>query len=155
MNTLVIGFGNPLRGDDGVAWHVVDRLDALRPCSVATRRVHQLTPELAEPISAFDFVVFVDAAVDTAPGTVRVERLDRLGTPAPHTHLVDPAGLVNLAELVYGRRPEAVLVTIGGKVFGLTERLSPPARAAVLPAAERICALVNDRRPRGDAVQVD
>ena len=26
---LVIGYGNPLCGDDGVAWHVVEALEAL------------------------------------------------------------------------------------------------------------------------------
>lgn len=66
-HTLIIGYGNPLRGDDGLGWHVAQRLAAVLPQHRARIEVcHQLTPELAEPISRADLVIFIDAE-DLAP----------------------------------------------------------------------------------------
>ena len=45
---LVIGYGNVLRSDDGVGWHVTERLASdARFASVTVLQRHQLTPELA------------------------------------------------------------------------------------------------------------
>ena len=62
---LVVGYGNPLRSDDGIGWHAArllatdPRLDRAR---VLTR--HQLAPELAEDVSRASLVVLVDAAAE-------------------------------------------------------------------------------------------
>src|SRR5690348_4191750 len=64
---LVIGYGNPLRRDDGVGWAVASGLAG----RFETIAVHQLTPELAEPISRARHVVFVDAECGPAAGAVR------------------------------------------------------------------------------------
>ena len=49
---LVLAYGNPLRRDDGVGWVIGERLAELLPEeAVDVRVLHQLTPELAEPIS--------------------------------------------------------------------------------------------------------
>ena len=45
---LIIGYGNPLRADDGVGWQAARRLAELRQDEfVETLALHQLTPELA------------------------------------------------------------------------------------------------------------
>jgi hydrogenase maturation protease len=49
--TLIIGYGNPLREDDGVGWQVADQLLKNSEGSIKVLTAHQLTPELAEPIS--------------------------------------------------------------------------------------------------------
>ena len=66
MVSLVIGYGNDLRSDDGAGRVVADRLDALALPDVTVRSVIQLTPELALEIAKFDTVVFVDASVEVA-----------------------------------------------------------------------------------------
>ena len=61
--TLIIGYGNPLRGDDGVGWEVASRLAATIPEEAAhIMTVHQLTPELAESVSEAELVIFIDAS---------------------------------------------------------------------------------------------
>jgi len=57
--SLVIGIGNPLRGDDGIGW----RLAALMPAraGLAVRCRQQLTPELAEELASVERVLFLDA----------------------------------------------------------------------------------------------
>src|SRR2546421_12899232 len=67
---LVIGYGNPLRTDDGVGWQVAQQLATDLADDVDVIGTHQLTPELAEPISRAGLVVFVDAGVGGEPGHV-------------------------------------------------------------------------------------
>ena len=68
---LVIGYGNTLRGDDGVGPKVAEAVEALQLPGVRTLVCQQLSPEHAEPISRARVVVFVDAAVD-APREVQI-----------------------------------------------------------------------------------
>ncbi|MBK7179706.1 MAG: hypothetical protein IPH82_21430 [Chloroflexi bacterium] len=48
MNSLLIGYGNPLRGDDGIGWRVVEEI-ANRQSSIANsqRDNPQSTPHSA------------------------------------------------------------------------------------------------------------
>lgn len=136
MTTLVIGYGNPLRGDDGVGWRVVEALAAEETAvsSLTLRTCHQLLPELADPIARAAHVIFVDAAVAGTPG--RISRQDvqpQPATGAAFTHHLTPGGLLALAQDVYGRCPPATLITISGASFGLSDTLST-AVAAALPA---------------------
>ena len=89
---LIVGYGNPLRSDDGIGWHAAGllatdpRLDGAR---VLAR--HQLAPELAEDVSRASLVVLVDAAADGDPGSVSVRQI---GSPPPTpitwSHHLDP-----------------------------------------------------------------
>jgi hydrogenase maturation protease len=63
VRKLIIGYGNPLRGDDDVGWEAASRLAAALPSeAVHILAVHQLTPELAEAVSEADLLIFVDAS---------------------------------------------------------------------------------------------
>ena len=150
MEILLIGYGNPLRGDDGVGWRVVEEIanrqedtphSALRtPHSIA---VHQLLPELAEPISEADLVIFVDASVEGEPGAIAVRVIE----PEPpqigaFTHHFDPAGLLGYAREVYGRFPRAYLVTVTAVSLGYEETLSPTIEAALPELLRQIQALM-------------
>jgi len=142
---LVVAWGNPLRGDDGVAWHVVETLRSarLRPDAppLLLRHAHQLTPELAEPVSRAAGVVFIDACADGVPGEVRCTPLAPGGTDEPVTHTVAPQTILSYAERLYGRAPKAVLVTVCGDSFAHGESLSPAVLRAVPRAARRVRAL--------------
>src|SRR5215831_10583842 len=111
---LVIGYGNPLRGDDAVGPFVASRLGGIV--------VHQLTPELAEPLASADLAIFIDARNDLLPGAVDVRPLG--GSPVM-THYCTPAYVLHLARQVYGRAPESVLVGIGAESFEWGAPLSP------------------------------
>jgi hydrogenase maturation protease len=133
---LVVGWGNPLRGDDGLGWHAATRLVEDRRLAGATVLCrHQLTPELAEDVARTgSLVVLVDAGVDGGPpGTVTVTPVEPDTAGPPLSHHLDPGALAALSVQLYGRVPPMVLVRVAAASFEPGEGLSPALEAA-LPA---------------------
>lgn len=120
---LIIAYGNPLRADDGLGWRAAELLGAPESAEVLT--LHQLTPELAEPVSVANLVIFIDAAEGGTPGQWQCREVAR-AAPAgrPFTHHVDPAALLEAAAAIYGHAPRAFLFTMYGEAFGYEEGLS-------------------------------
>ena len=147
---LVVGYGNPLRTDDGVGWHVAERLaDDPRLEGVAVLRRHQLTPELALDISAASRVVLVDARHGLVAGTFTVARVERAeGSATTWSHDLGPPSLIALADELYGRVPAVVLVSCGVHSLEIGDRLSPAVEAAVPRVVDAVADLVSER---GDA----
>ena len=145
---LVIGYGNVLRMDDGIGWHIAERLaDDPRLAGVTVLGRHQLTPELALDISAAGFVVLVDARIGPPAGSFGVERVEPLGRhAAPMTHNLGPAGLVDLAIELYDRAPDVFVVSVGVESVEAGDRLTPIVEAAVPAVIEAIIELIQ-RRP--------
>jgi hydrogenase maturation protease len=138
MHAVVLAIGNTLRGDDGVASHVADLLGART--GVDVRRVHQLTPELAEEMAHAAAVVFVDAD----PGAVeaRLERLVPAPQRSPLTHTVTAGELVLLAEQLYGFEGVAYLCHVPAENFTEGGSLSEVAEAGARAAVECVLALL-------------
>jgi hydrogenase maturation protease len=121
---LVIAIGNPLRCDDGLAWHAADELsrDASPP---EILRVHQLTPELAEVVSRASTVIFVDAASEGVPGKVAGGKVTPSAPDIHFSHHFTPAAILALADTLYGARPAAFSATMAGECFDHGDTLSP------------------------------
>ena len=68
---MVIGMGNPLRGDDGIGWRLAARIRAQAGLTVLRRQ--QLTPELVTELAVVDRVLFLDALVDWGDGSAFLE----------------------------------------------------------------------------------
>jgi hydrogenase maturation protease len=153
-DALLIGYGNPLRGDDAIGWHVADAVRAHpRGSTVRVISAFQLTPELAEDVAGAARVVFVDAACDAPAGSVTASALALHGEPAVgHTqHQCHPATLLGLARSVYGTGPAAAwLLTIGASEFPCAERLSPAVRDAGPAAADLALSLLLGDAAAGD-----
>ena len=139
-HTLIIGYGNPLRGDDGIGPRAAELLSdegvmrpPLLPEGVQVLVCHQLTIELAPQIAEADRLILIDAHATGEPGSVQQCIL----TPAiPDssnlTHHIDAQGLLAAAQMLYGHAPETMLFTVSGGSFDYGEALTP-AVAAVLP----------------------
>lgn len=139
---LVIGYGNTLRGDDGIGVRVAEAVEALNLPGVRTFTCHQLNPEHAEPISRADRVVFVDAAVD-APREVRLRELVPGETTQLMAHAADPRTMLALARDVFGHAPRAWCLTIPAVELGFGESLSAAARQSCQEALGYIQALAH------------
>ncbi len=145
IRTIVFGVGNSLRGDDGVGPYLADLVDTLDWPEVHSRSVHQLTPELAADISGVDRVIFIDARLKHAGESsemVQIERIEWSKHHTPLSHSCAPASLLALADTLFGRVPEAWLVTITGQCFEPGDRLSAPVLHAVPLALEAVHSLL-------------
>jgi hydrogenase maturation protease len=138
---LVVGYGNTIRGDDGIGWRAVQSLErAGVPPHVTVMSVHQLGPELARAVADAGLVLFIDAARDGEPGQVRCRLVPVDGSASDLTHQVTPAALLALARSLYGAAPAAFEITMSGERFDVHEGLSPICDAA-LP---RLVSLIAD-----------
>jgi hydrogenase maturation protease len=130
---LIIGYGNSLRGDDGIGQAAARALAneaAIDGADVVG--CHQLTPELAERLASVDLVVFMDAEAGLEPGCVVMTQVQSgSALSSGLVHHVDPAALLFLSRKLYGRAPKAFLVTVGAGSFELSESLSEPVAAAL------------------------
>ena len=121
---LVIGYGNTLRGDDGVGPRVAEAVGHLCLPGVYTLICPLLTPELADPISRAARVIFVDAAVDASPA-VQWRKLEPNETSQIMAHAADPRTMLALARDVFGHVPQAWWLTIPAVDLGFSEKFSP------------------------------
>lgn len=143
MQTLLIGCGNSLRGDDAAGLVVVERVEKSLTAEsnkvVTVLQSQQLLPELAEPMSKADQVIIVDAAVGGNPGEVTSELLlfDQLGSP-DFTHHVTPAVLLAYVWALYGRSPPTTILSITAKSFDLGVDLSSEVRCGIETAVALI-----------------
>jgi hydrogenase maturation protease len=129
----VIGFGNPLRGDDALGWQAVGELAGRQTCpDIDLMTCHQLTPELADPLSQAELAIFIDARADLEPGRFSCEPMfPAKGQESSFSHRLDIPALLACTESLYGRSPRAFLLSIGACAFGFGETLSAPVRAAL------------------------
>jgi len=151
--TLIIGFGNPDRQDDGVAWHVLVRLaehfHLARPedgeyeffptgSNPDLLFTLQLTPELAETIAAYRRVCFIDAHTGDIAEELHTEKLASRFQASPLTHHLTPQTLLSLVSTLYRQEPEAILVSLRGYEFEFTHELSAQTGELVSLAVERV-----------------
>ena len=125
---LLIGIGNPLRGDDGVGWHLVEGLGLQR---------HQLTPELAEAVAAADRLLIVDAWLAPPRSPCLLRPLEATDGWERDTHRVAPARLLALAEQLFGRCVPAHELLVPAFDFSWGDQFSPQLRRQ-LPQARRL-----------------
>ncbi len=136
MKVLVIGFGNPGRGDDGLGPAIAERLEELKIENLTVESDYQLSVEHAAMAAEHDMVVFADAAVDA--GT---PFYFRPCGPAPadqfSSHSVTPGEVLLLAQSCFQKSPEAYVLGIRAtelQEFG--EGLSAQARQDLAAALE-------------------
>jgi hydrogenase maturation protease len=157
--TLVIGYGNFDRQDDGVAWHVLAEVARRLGCAVPLSPEEefpanegapdfvfelQLTPELAETIAQVERVCFVDAHTGAVPQAVNVSEIAAEFQASPLTHHLTPQSLLTFAQTLYHARPEAILVSVRGYQFGFERTLSPLTAELAQQAAEAIVKWILD-----------
>ena len=130
--TLIIGYGNVLRRDDGLGIYVIEALqNRLKDPDYAFITAHQLQPEMIEQIVKVDNVIFVDADNGLPAGNIsqfvisNASDFENRVTTLSGTHLISPEWLLYMGEKFYGHRPMAVIFSMSGADFSLGEGFSP------------------------------
>jgi hydrogenase maturation protease len=150
LRALIIGYGNPLRGDDALGVRVADCLAAIPTIAgdpmVQIETVHQLTPDVAGIIADAGMVLFIDVTAPSPglpPGTVHYEEIEASSASAEALgHHLTPAQVLAYASAVFGARPRAYVATVTAETFDYGAPLSPPVEAAVPVLVQWACALV-------------
>ncbi len=164
-DTLVIGYGNADRQDDGVGWHILKNLaerlgrsvpdDPGANIEVESERVDllfilQIYPELAETISHYQRVCFVDAHTSDIPEEISWIELEPEYEKSPLTHHMSPKTVLSISATIYNNVPEAILVSVRGFRFQFERELSPQTAALAHKASQRIWAWIKARAHEGD-----
>jgi len=150
---LVIGYGNPGRGDDGIGPRLVELLEE-RPWpgagGVDLVAAFQLAPEHAADVAAHAWVVFADAAVD-GPAPFDVRPVTASAGAAFTTHVTEPGAVMALAVAGFGSRAAAWLLSVRGDRFGADGALSRRAAANLEAAVEWLGVAAGLLAPGGKA----
>ena len=157
MKTLVVGLGNPILGDDGVGWKVVEAVSS-QPSAVGARQPVEFEflslggLSLMERMLGYERVVLVDSMeTGQAPvGSVRVFPLASLPDPglghSASAHDTSLMTALRAAEQIGAEVPRRVdVVAIEAQnVYDFSEELTPPVAAAVPVAVEKILQLLQE-----------
>lgn len=156
-DTLVVGLGNPILGDDAAGWHVIDELETTVGGSASLQQACVGGVGLMELLVGYRRAVIVDAIIDPddVPGSVWCRPLSAVETrdashldsshDAPLSVAID-AGRAMGADLP--TRIDVVGIVIErGDVFG--EELSGAVAAAVPIAAAAVKQALKEPRPAG------
>lgn len=138
--TLVIGYGNRLRSDDSLGWRATELIAReVNGQGLEIITCHQLTPELAEPISQCRRAVFIDADARGTPGEIHcVPVCPQAAGPSALTHTCTPEGLLASAQQLYGRSPQAIAITVSAQSFEFGDALSPVVAEALPRVVDRV-----------------
>ena len=147
MKTLIIGYGNDSRNDDGTGWFVISELSKLNLPGVTLETAHQLEVDFAEVVRDYDQVVFVDAAIPESPEPWCTSEVQPGFRSHAVAHFMAPGDILGLCQTLYGRTPRGVLFSIRGHDFNFGTTLSPETRQAACEVVRRITALVGNFKP--------
>lgn len=117
LRILVIGYGNPGRGDDGLGPALAAEIEALVLHGVTVESDYQLMVDHAAQIAAHDLVIFADAMI----GLTQPYRLTPIEQTQPEglgSHQVTPEAALALAQLLFGHAPPGWMLAIAGETFG-------------------------------------
>ncbi len=146
MRVLVLALGNPILCDDGVAFHVVQRMRPRLPESDDLVIEEACTGgiDLLVYILDFDRVLILDAVLTRKdpPGTVGVFRVDQLGESIhmDSPHHTNFATAIELGKKLHADRMPEDIQIIGVEVDNIldfSEELTAPVEASVPKASEK------------------
>lgn len=158
MKTILIGLGNPILGDDGVGWKVIEYIQqhCSLPTSVEIDCLALGGISLMERMVGYDQAVLVDAIVTRQQplGSIMCFDIDDLPSQAAG-HMASTHDTTLPIALQVGRSmgvklPERIsIVAIESQnVYDFSEELTPPVSAAVPGAVQMVLNLLADSSPR-------
>ena len=124
----LIGIGNPLRADDGIAHWVCNELEKLELPGVEIFTYHQLQTDLIESWLSYDELIIVDAAIETK-GVVLETLENSTVSQAASSHHIDPATIKGLIKHLFNKDITIKLCKIEVNNFTLGDALSDLALA--------------------------
>jgi hydrogenase maturation protease len=156
--SLILGYGNVDRGDDGLGYHVVNAiahrfghpdveaysdLPSVLADTVDVLFQRQLTPEMADILEEYDQVVFVDAHTGAYQEEVRFVEVEPGYVPSALTHHLSPETLLVLTAVLAGHAPRGYLCSARGYEFDFSNELSARTKELAELVIEQVLTLVS------------
>ncbi len=152
IQKLVLGYGNVDRQDDGVAWyvmiHTAKHLKMQIPKNPEEEFIHtknykfiflpHLVPEIAETISEYDQVCFIDAHTGNIPFDLFFSTINKEFHKSPFTHHMTPETCLYLANTIYNGSTIGTLLSIRGYQFNFSRQLSRKTTRSANKAVEKL-----------------
>ena len=155
--TIVVGYGNIDRADDGVAYEVINTLrqhlgqerlnegdTGLEDLGAEVDSIFliQLMPEIMEVIIDYDRIIFVDAHAATNINDLNCIPVTPEYVSSTFTHHMSPASLLAFLKVLYNREPAGHIVSLKGYDFDFQRMLSESTRMLIPAAVEKILKLL-------------
>jgi len=153
LRSIILGFGNPDRGDDGVALFILDHLLSQKKhiksnisetgfCNL-DKNIDlwfnlQLIPEVGEILANYQRAVFIDAHTNKIKENINISEIKPNYQNSPLTHHFSPTSCLSLAQELFGSAPQSILVSIRGYQFNFTHGLSKNTKKSAIKASELI-----------------
>jgi hydrogenase maturation protease len=159
--TIIIGYGNIYRSDDGVAFTVINELrrqlgqklleegdTGLDELGGENDSIFllQLVPEIMELLTGYDKIIFVDAHVGSDLEALNCSPVEAQYISSSFTHHMMPAAISAFLKTMYHCEPKAHLASIRGYDFDFKRTLSPQVQALVQPAVDAILKVIDQSR---------
>lgn len=147
---VVLGWGNPGRGDDALGLAAIDLLQRgldHHPDWPTLRLIaaHQLQVEHALDLEHTGSVLFIDAAIDL-PGPYRFSSAYASRRSQWSTHDLDPSDVLQVYEQITGLPcPKAFVLEIGGVDFRFGAPISPLGQSHLVGAVDALERLLTAR----------
>ncbi|MGA7932301.1 MAG: hydrogenase maturation protease [Kovacikia sp.] len=146
QSILVIGYGNPLRRDDGVGQQIAKQIATWNLPNVEAIAAHQLTPEVVESLARVDRAIFIDAYRATADPEIQVKPVELARSGMTSGHWCEPQVLLAMTQVLYDYHPQAWWVMVPGVNFELGDKLSPIAEQGMVAALAEVEHLIKSAR---------
>ncbi len=155
--TIIIGYGNIDRADDGAAFEVINALRQRLGQKILDEGdtgleelgsendsifLSQLMPEIMEVLAGYNQIIFVDAHVGTNTGDLNCVQVVPEYVSSTFTHHMTPASLLAFLEVLYNHKPAGHIVSLRGYDFDFKRVLSPGTQILVPRAVEEILKLL-------------
>jgi hydrogenase maturation protease len=159
--TIIVGYGNIDRADDGVAYEVVNvlrqRLEqkmliegdtGLEELGSETDSIFlpQLMPEIMEVLIDYNQIIFVDAHVGTNTNDLNCLPVAPEYVSSTFTHHMTPGSLLAFLKVLYNQEPAGHIVSLRGYDFDFKREVSPRTKILIPTAIEKILKLLKDDR---------
>jgi len=115
---LLIGYGNPARGDDGLGPAIAEEVEEFAIDGLTVDADYQLTVEDAASVADHEAVIFVDASV-SGDEPFSFTRVNPRRQESFTSHSVSPEGVLGLAEELFQAKGEAYMLAVRGYCFNM------------------------------------
>jgi len=155
--TIIVGYGNIDRSDDGVAYGIInlvrqalgqkilededtglEKLDG----EIDSVFLPQLVPDIMELLTGYEQIIFVDAHAGADMEDLNCSKVTPQYVSSTFTHHMTPDVILAFLKTLYQHEPEAYIVSVRAHDFDFKRSFSPKTQSLLRPASDKIIELL-------------